>query len=113
MDQAGYEIKVIRSAVSPDKNQAHPYEPISEKAVANLQAKADAAGERFVSDVSRGRGVSIESVAKDFGGGRMMTASDALKAGMIDAIGDLGDALRVVSSTTAPAKRPKYRSSRT
>ena len=43
----------------------------------------------FVRDVAKGRNVSREVVRENFGGGRMVGAQDAVKAGMADRVDSL------------------------
>jgi ClpP class serine protease len=41
---------------------------------------------QFVADVAAGRGVDVSTVVEDFGQGRMLSAKNALRAGMVDRI---------------------------
>lgn len=68
------------------KTEASPFAPLSDEAKAFMQGRVDAAYQQFVSDVARGRGVSVEAVKGGYGQGRALTAPDALKAGLIDRI---------------------------
>lgn len=87
--KAGYDIRVIRASVSPEKNIAHPYEPLSEKAEAYLQSRVDAKGQQFVDTVAKGRNVSRDVVLEKFGQGRMLDSAEALSVGLIDEVGTL------------------------
>ena len=108
LEDEGYDMRVIRAAISPDKNIAHPYEAMKEKAVEHYQAMTDKAGNQFVDAVARGRSVSTETVLNKFGKGLMLFADDALAAGMIDRITSLSSVLS--ESQSSPAKRLKMRS---
>lgn len=89
----GYDIKVIRSEISPNKNAGHPYEPMSKEAVADRQARVDKWGEVFLADVAAGRGKSRDYALENFGQGKMLDADEALSVGLIDAIGSMEDVL--------------------
>lgn len=93
LEKSGLDVKLIRAAVSPEKNLSHPIEPISDRAIEYLQNRVDVAGERFVSTVASGRKVSSDEVLAKFGQGRMLEASEALNVGLIDEIGSLGGVL--------------------
>ena len=93
LKEHGYDVEVLRSAVSPDKNSAHPYEPIKEKAKAEMQAMADHVGEQFVEHVARGRALTVEKVKSDFGGGQMFFTPEAIRRRMVDAIGSVAGEL--------------------
>lgn len=93
LEKAGIDVKVFRAAISPSKNLGHPYEPRSEEADAELQARVDKWGDRFVSAVARGRKVSSEDVLAKFGQGKMMEAEDAISVGLIDSIGTVQSVL--------------------
>lgn len=109
LEDNGYDIRVIRAAISPDKNIAHPYEALSDKAVEHYQKMTDKAGNQFVDAVARGRKVSTETVLKNFGKGLMLFADDALAAGMIDAVSSPAEVL-AESKPSSATKRLKMRS---
>jgi signal peptide peptidase SppA len=76
------------------KTEGNPFEPLTDDARAEIQARVDYFYNEFVHDLARGRGVSVETVRKDYGEGRTMTAKKALQAGMVDRIETFDDALR-------------------
>jgi ClpP class serine protease len=51
-----------------------------------LQQQIDRVYADFVNDISRGRGISVETVKKDFGQGLVVDAREALRKRMIDQI---------------------------
>ncbi|MGA1077132.1 MAG: S49 family peptidase, partial [Ilumatobacteraceae bacterium] len=53
---------------------------------------------RRIVEVDRGRGVTTEAVRANYGAGRMFLAADALKAGLIDQVGTIDDAMARVAS---------------
>lgn len=73
-------------SAGPHKVEGNPHEPLSPEAKAHRQETIDELYEGFVSAVATGRNLSVEKVKSDFGGGRMLTPSKALDAGMIDGI---------------------------
>lgn len=68
------------------KVEGNPYEPLSDGARAHLQKRIDEVHADFVRNVAQGRGTSERNVRDNFGRGRMLSAPDALAAGMIDGI---------------------------
>jgi signal peptide peptidase SppA len=86
------------------KVDGNPSEALSETAREHMQASVNVAYERFVSDVSRGRGVSVDTVKKDFGQGRCLTSNDALAAGMVDKIATLDETIARIMSGQKPSR---------
>lgn len=68
------------------KTEANPDEPLSDEAAEHLQSLVDQGYDSFVRDLAAGRGVPERTVRRGYGEGRMLTAQDALDAGMIDGI---------------------------
>jgi ClpP class serine protease len=58
LEEAGIKATVIRSKNAQFKNEANPFEPLSEEALAALQASADEAEDRHVRHHRRGRKVA-------------------------------------------------------
>lgn len=85
-DQQGATVTVIRSAKSPYKAESTDMEPLTEAAKQNLQSRIDVIYNKFVSDLAKFRGVSVDHVNQHFGQGRTVDAKDALAAGMVDRI---------------------------
>jgi len=86
------------------KVEGNPFEPLTEDAQAVLQARVDEAYGQFVKDVARGRGVSQTAVRDGYGQGRALGAKDALKAGLVDAIGTLEETMgRVIGGRSSKA----------
>lgn len=89
------------------KTEGHPYVPLTEEAEANIQATIDEFYEMFVEDVALGRRVSASTVLESYGGGRMLTARQALTAGMVDSIETLEQVVaRHARGTAAPQSTP-------
>jgi capsid assembly protease len=79
-------LKVTLISAGPFKTEGNPYEPLSDEARANMQSIVDEYHMQFVDAVASGRNVSAEEVLANFGGGRMLTAQQALAAGMVDRV---------------------------
>ena len=112
----GLDVRLVRAAISPEKNLAHPYEPLTDSAMEYLQGRVDRAGEKFIATVAAGRNVSEADVLANFGQGRMLDADEAIAVGLIDEIGSLGGLLSespvakvAKSSTRARYSSMKYR----
>lgn len=78
------------SSSSPLKNA----DPGTDAGAAEAQKIVDDLGQLFVDTVAEYRGVSSETVAKSYGQGAVMVSAEALKRGMIDAIGTFEGALK-------------------
>src|SRR3972149_5950690 len=77
-------VKTTRVRAGRFKTERSPFEPLSDEARAALQARVDTVYEMFVNDVAAGRRVTPDAVRGGFGEGRLVTASDALREGMVD-----------------------------
>lgn len=82
-------VKTTLIAHGKYKTEGNQYEPLSEEAEAEMQAKVDTWGEMFEAAVAKGRGVSVSTVRDDFGQGRMALAKAAVAAGMADRVDTL------------------------
>ena len=73
--------------------------PLSEEALTHIKAIVAEHYDRFVSDISKGRGISEAVIRNGYGEGRCVTADAALACRMVDRIGTLSDTLaRVLPS---------------
>lgn len=88
-DREGAKITIIRSQKAPYKGEASDAAPLTDEARQNMQARADAIHSRFVADLARFRGVSVDHVNEHFGKGRIVDSKTAMSAGMVDRIGTL------------------------
>lgn len=80
------------------KVEGNPYEPLGDDARAHLQKMVDDVYGDFVSDIAKGRGVSAARVRADYGKGRVMSARDALAAGMVDRIATFDETIARAAS---------------
>jgi signal peptide peptidase SppA len=99
--QEGITVSLIKAGKNKFEN--NPFEPLSDDARAHIQGQVDEAYGQFVKDVARGRRVSQATVKEQYGDGRVFTGKEALKAGLVDAIGTMDS---VISSLLggAPSK---------
>lgn len=68
------------------KVDGNSFEPLTETARADMQAKVDAYHDMFVKAVAHGRKLPPATVRGDFGEGRMILAKQAVAAGMADRV---------------------------
>lgn len=94
-------------SAGPYKVDGNPYEPLSETAHEDMQSKVDAMYRAFVRSVAKGRGVSVDTVRKDFGQGRTLLAEDALAAGMVDRVDTFSNTLARVAAGKVTAAAPR------
>jgi signal peptide peptidase SppA len=73
------------------KTEGNPDEPLSDDAEAHMQESVDEAYGLFVDDVAAGRGVEASVVRDGYGEGRVLPASMALEANMVDRVATLED----------------------
>lgn len=88
------------------KTEGNPYEPLGEEAHAYMQQRIDEYYDMFVRAVAANRGVAADVVSgPDYGAGRMLGAAAAKRAGMVDRIGTLDDAIaRAATLARRPAR---------
>jgi signal peptide peptidase SppA len=68
------------------KGEGHPAVPLSEDDHAALQARVDAQYALFVARVAKGRKATPEEVRSGYGEGRVLPATAAQKAGLVDRV---------------------------
>lgn len=101
-------VKPTLIKAGPHKAEGHPAFPLSEEAAAHAQESVDAVYAAFIRDVAKGRGVPVATVRDSFGGGRMVSASQAVKLGMADRVDTLGNTIKRMQRA---ASRPVARAS--
>lgn len=101
-EAAGIKRTVI--ATPPGKADGFDGDVLSAEGALEIQSAVDGFYSMFVSAVSKGRGVGVETVRQDYGSGRVLLAKPALAAGMVDRIDTL-------DATIARAARGKIGSS--
>jgi signal peptide peptidase SppA len=86
-------IKTTLVTAGKYKGDGSEHEPLSDTAKASMQRMVDTYYAAFVQDISRGRAVTTAEVREGYGEGDVLSAKDAFKAGMIDGIGTLEQAI--------------------
>ncbi len=106
LKKAGVTITLI--AHGDNKVDGNPYEPLSETARAELKASVDEIGGWFDAAVARGRGVDVATVLKTFGQGKVFRGAKAIKLGLADKAGTVGQVIgklaKAVPATVARAR---------
>ncbi|MGI4835095.1 MAG: S49 family peptidase [Janthinobacterium lividum] len=92
LEKQGIKVEILRSSRATDKARLNPVEPLSDDVRAAVQADLDQIGETFISAVEKGRAGKL-STKEDVFTGKVYKGSDALKHGLVDAIGSLQDAV--------------------
>lgn len=101
LDAQGIKVNLI--SAGKYKTEGSPYAPLDDAARASMQSTVDHFYSMFVDSIARGRGVSASKVMEKYGQGRMLPASDALKAGMVDRIATLDAVLSKMGNTRSSA----------
>jgi capsid assembly protease len=87
------------------KGEGNPYEPLGEEARAYIQSRVDDYYAMFVRAVSKGRGVSAETVRDGYGEGRVVGAKAAASAGMVDGVATMEDVVAELHKVTRQRRR--------
>lgn len=77
---------VKRTVIAAGKYKAEGHGPLSAEAIEAVRARVNEAYSTMTADIARGRGVKASDVKGGFGEGRVLSAKEALAAGMIDGI---------------------------
>lgn len=105
-------IKTTLIAEPEAKVAGHPFGPLSDDEAERIRGEISKTYKTFTGALARNRGVSRETVVSDFGGGRMLDAKDAVKAGMADDVRTFRDVLAKEVSRLRPRGGSKARNSR-
>lgn len=92
LEKQGYKVEILRSTRAVDKARMNPVEALSDEVRAVVQADLDQIGETFIAAVESGRAGKL-STKEDVFTGKVYKGSDALKHGLVDAVGSLQDAV--------------------
>lgn len=95
LEKIGVESVVVKSG--EHKDMGSPFRKLSEDERVILQSISDEAYARFVSVVARGRGMTDQKV-RELADGRILTATQAIEAGLVDEIGYFEDAVRAAET---------------
>ena len=86
-------LKVTQVTAGKYKGEGSEHFPLTEEALAHLEADVARYYEMFLSAVAAGRGVTVEAVRNGFGEGRVVGAREAVRLGMADKVGTLQDTI--------------------
>lgn len=78
---------------SPYKAEGNEDQDLGDEATAYIQTQIDAYGDQFEKFVAKTRRTTVAKVKSDFGGGRMLLAKDAVKAGMADRVASFDETI--------------------
>jgi len=103
MNKIGVKTEVIKSG--RHKDIASVFRGIKKEEREILQGVLDNVHEQFIKAVAEGRKMLIEDVKK-MADGRIFTGEQALKAGLVDEIGNLEDAVKIAARLTGIKGEP-------
>jgi signal peptide peptidase SppA len=86
LEQMGEAWDFVVATKSPYKIEGNPVGPLTDEARDHVQKDVDRYMVMFIRDLAKGRGISEKRVEEDFGGGRMLSPSEAVAAKMADGI---------------------------
>ena len=105
LDDEGVKVHTFKSGSL--KMAGNPYEELSDEAKEHYQKMVDTGAEAFMKDVATARGLKQETLKKAVGDGRTMHAKEALQNRLIDKIGTLSDALKIVQADVKRRSRTR------
>ncbi len=79
-------VKTTLIATPEKKTEEFGYTPLTEEIEQTMRERTEAIYDRFVGAVARNMGVSAGKVMSDFGGGGMLSADDAVAAGLANTV---------------------------
>ena len=100
-------VKTTIISAGKKKADLSPFAPLSDRATADLQARADELYGTFVGAVAKGRSTTPSNVRSGFGEGGMVGAKEAVSIGMADRIGTIDIAIQ---RAARPGPRAEYTS---
>lgn len=108
-EKLGVEVHVIRAGEF--KGAGTPGTKVTEEQLAEMQRRVDALNENYLGLIARGLGRSVDSL-RELADGRVILASDAVSAGLINGVQSLDDTIQELresvsraTSTSAPRTR--------
>lgn len=102
---AGVKFNIITAG--DHKGDGNPYEPLTDGARAEIQKRVDYYYGMFIKSVSENRRISQKSLKESYGNGKIYTADEALKLGVIDGIATLEQVVNKLQR--AESKKQKNR----
>lgn len=86
-------VKYTLIATSRKKIQGNEFEPLDDEARAQIEADNLVVYQKFLAGMAANRRTSVEKVEANFGGGGMLWADDAVKAGLADGVATMAEVL--------------------
>ena len=105
LDDEGVKVHTFKSGSL--KMAGNPYEELSDEAKEHYQKMVDTGAEVFMKDIAAARGLKQETLKKAVGDGRTMHAKEAIQNRLIDKIGTLSDALKIVQTDVKRRSRAR------
>lgn len=99
------DVRIIRAPQSVDKARLNPIEPLSADLEKEVVAELKQITDTFISVVKNGRGDKLNVGDENIFTGKMYPAKQALKMGMIDAIGTRQDAIDMAGKLAYKAEK--------
>ncbi|HYD58961.1 MAG TPA: signal peptide peptidase SppA [Noviherbaspirillum sp.] len=103
LEKEGVDIKLI--SAGKFKVEGHPYDALSDEAMAFMQSRIDDYYAAFTSAVAKGRNVPVAQVRDGMGQGRVLGAKSALAEGMVDGIMTMDDIVRKMQRDAKSGRR--------
>lgn len=103
LEKEGISVNLIK--FGRNKVEGHSYAPMSDETRAQFQSEVDYLGVQFHEAIARGREVSVEQVAANYGDGRYYLAHEALAHGMVDKIATLDETIARLMKSTRVMRR--------
>jgi protease-4 len=104
LDKVGLRFEVVKSA--EHKDIGSPYREVTDAERALLQGVVDDVYGQFLDAIAEERGMSLDSVVK-IADGRLISGRLAIEYGLIDAEGDLVDAIAMAGSMAGLGPEPR------
>jgi protease IV len=104
LEKIGLRSEVVKSGEFKDVGS--PLRPWTDHDRRILQGVIEDVHQQFIVAVASGRGMSVEEVTL-LADGRIMTGQQALEAGLVDALGNLPDAIRIAADLAGIEGDPK------
>ena len=88
-EKKGYKTTIV--SAGKHKVDGHPFEPLSETAMASLQESVNETYAAFVDAVAMNRGTTSANVRGGYGEGKVLNAEKSLAAGLVDRIATIDE----------------------
>lgn len=92
-------LSVTLISAGEKKVDGNPFEPLTDRAKADIQASVNESYQQFLNAIARGRGITAAEVEEKHGQGAIVSAKKASGLGMIDGVMTLREAITKISSS--------------